>query len=75
MRRKVSLARRRTLVAARPSWVSGAARLVDLGGTFDRYFIGHLPPRNGEAALARDWEQVGSDIASAMHLVDPENAE
>ncbi len=55
------------LRVARPSWISGAARLVDLGGIYTRYALQRVPqpPSNG---LSGDWEVVGSDLKNAWNV-------
>jgi hypothetical protein len=65
-RRIVLRARSRKLVAARPSWASGAARLLDLGGTFDSFALQVTPHKTDAEAIAADWAAVGADLASAM---------
>jgi hypothetical protein len=49
-----------------PSFVSGAARLLDWWGTYDSYNVS----RNGQEADAKamfsDWRMVGQDLADAM---------
>ena len=67
------MTRRRALQTARPSWISGAARLVDLGGTFDRYGLARLSSAFGEQALLRDWEKVGLRLSNAMRRVEEES--
>jgi hypothetical protein len=70
-RRIVFRARKRTLVAARPSWASGAARLVDLGGVFDRYALQTSPAKTVAEALASDWAMVGEDLHNAIEAHVP----
>lgn len=48
-----------------PRWHDGAARLLDLGGTFDL----RLPYESNEQALAEDWVIVREDLRRALvHL-------
>lgn len=53
-------------LCADPSWLSGAARILDLGGTFDVY----NSSENGEEADAKatysDWYMVGEDLQHAI---------
>ena len=57
--------RKQMLSAARPTWISGAARLVDLGGVFDRYLMRSGQAPSPAANLARDWQVVGERITKA----------
>lgn len=50
---------------AQPSWLSGAARTLDLGGTFDRYNVSPSPEEADARAIANDWMTVGCDLAIA----------
>ena len=52
---------------AKPSLTSGAARLLDLGGTFPRYNRSRSPKEADVNALYSDWYSVGYDIADAMN--------
>jgi hypothetical protein len=47
-----------------PSFASGAARVLDLGGTFDEYNSSPTPDDADAQALWSDWAVVGQD----MHL-------
>ena len=51
---------------SRPSFLSGLARTLDIGGVFDQ-----TPSTGGynadSRALADDWRAVGSDLLAAMH--------
>jgi hypothetical protein len=51
----------------RPSFLSGAARILDLGGTFDR----RQSSANDEdfRALQGDWAVVGEDMRAAIEAV------
>lgn len=53
-------------LTADPSFVSGAARLLDWWGLYDTYNVS----RNGQEADAKamfsDWRIVGQDLADAM---------
>ncbi len=53
-------------LTAEPSFVSGAARLLDWWGTYDSYNVS----RNGREADAKamfsDWRMVGQDLAEAI---------
>jgi hypothetical protein len=48
---------------AQPSFISGMARLLDMGGLFDSYNISDQPD---SVALFADWRVVGQDIQDAI---------
>jgi hypothetical protein len=54
---------------ARPSFVSGAARALDLGGTFDDYNRSRNEEDADARALKGDWAAVGSDMQKAIDTV------
>ncbi|HXE09291.1 MAG TPA: hypothetical protein VN612_15415 [Acidobacteriaceae bacterium] len=51
---------------AQPSYVSGAARLVDLGGVFDKYNKSNSEQEADSRALASDWAAIGNDLSLAL---------
>lgn len=51
---------------ARPSLKSGAARVLDLGGTFDLYNTSESGEQADLAALEHDWHCVGSSLRWAI---------
>ncbi len=51
---------------ALPSFWSGAARVLDLGGTFDVYKTAASGALADQEALAGDWLAVGRDMEQAM---------
>ena len=51
---------------ANPSLTSGAARLLDFGGTFDQYNDSGTPKEADANATIADWCVVGDDIREAM---------
>jgi hypothetical protein len=57
---------------AEPSFVGGAARVLDLGGTFDRYNISPTPADADHRALVGDWNMVGQDLREAIEKVKEE---
>lgn len=59
---------------ATPSFLTGAARLVDLGGVFDKYNGSGSEEEADSRALASDWLVVGDDLRKAMENVDKEIA-
>lgn len=54
---------------ATPSFVSGAARALDLYGTFDRYNSSASEREADLKAMWADWSIVGYDIFGAMKQV------
>ncbi len=51
---------------ADPSFLSGAARMLDLGGAFDEFDGSLTPAQADELAMRRDWNAVGADLIGAM---------
>ena len=51
---------------AMPSGLSGAARSLDLGATFDAYNDSPTGQIADARALFADWHQVGEDLVEAM---------
>jgi hypothetical protein len=51
---------------ARPSFVEGMARTMDLGGTLDAYNERMHPMDSDRAAMHSDWEAVGADLLAAV---------
>jgi len=50
----------------RPSFLEGAARVVDVGGTLNRYNRSETPEEADALAMYADWKAVGEDIRRAM---------
>jgi hypothetical protein len=51
---------------ALPSTLSGAARLVDLGGIFDQHNTCATEAESDARALRSDWDAVGYDLGQAL---------
>ncbi len=51
---------------ARPSWISGVGRLVDLWGCFEDFNYSPTTVVADERALYSDWRMVGEDLARAI---------
>ena len=51
---------------ATPSFISGAARVLDMCGTYDAYNAGLTQREADYKALFSDWRIVGQDIFGAM---------
>ena len=54
-----------TFLFARPSFVEGMARVVDLGSTMQVYNGSKSEKEADTKALKKDWEAVGEDILGA----------
>lgn len=54
------------LLFARPSWLSGVARSLDLAGQFDDYNESATGEMADAKALFCDWRIVGESLANAM---------
>lgn len=54
---------------ALPSAWSGAARLIDLGGVFDRYNYSSSDAEADRRALVSDWAHIGHDLTLAVRSV------
>ena len=57
---------------ARPSWLSGFARVLDLFGVFDVYNQSRTPEEADAKAMYADWRIVGQDIMEAVSHFDSE---
>ena len=51
---------------ANPSFISGMARVLDLGSTLNEYNYSAYPEKADYYAVNSDWRIVGSDIRTAM---------
>jgi len=51
---------------ARPSFIGGVSRVVDLGSTLNEYNSTFIPAVADYYALKSDWLMVGSDIQAAI---------
>lgn len=51
---------------ASPDFISGFARVVDLGGTFDVYNASESEIEADNKAIQNDWATVGKDMTSAV---------
>lgn len=57
-----AMGRYTTRLYARPSYLSGAARTLDIGGTFDSYVMSRTPQEADLAALASDFMATADDF-------------
>jgi len=51
---------------AHPSFLSGAGRVLDLGGTFDGYNESPSPAEADRLAMRADWKAVGDALGEAL---------
>ena len=61
-----------TLLFATPSYLSGAARTLDLGGTFDDYNDMPTGEMADAAAMQSDWYAIGEDLRHAIQQYEQE---
>jgi len=54
------------LLAIRPSFIEGVARILDLAGSLSEYYESPDPEEADYLALRGDWYTTGQDIQSAM---------
>ncbi len=52
---------------ARPSFLSGCSRVLDMGSTFDEYNQDDTPREADRLALQGDWYSVGDDLRYVIH--------
>ncbi len=57
---------------ARPSFLTGVARLFDFWGLFDDYNTSPDPETADSRAIGADWRSVGEDIRGAMRSYEEE---
>ena len=57
---------------AQPSFASGAARVLDLWGSFDDYNISESPLEADGKAIASDWLIVGQELCDAFEQQEEE---
>jgi hypothetical protein len=55
-----------TFLFARPSFIEGMARVVDIGGTLNVYNTSTTPELADFFAMYADWLATGGDIVSAI---------
>ncbi len=56
-----------TFLFARPSFVEGVARVMDLGTTLQIYNESKTPEEADFKAMKKDWQAVGDDIVYAIN--------
>lgn len=61
-----------TFLFARPSFIEGVARVMDIGATMQVYNDSKTEKEADLKALKKDWEAVGEDILSAIEKYEQE---
>ena len=56
---------------ALPSFLTGFARVLDIGATLTEYNTDDDPQEADRSAMVSDWCAVGDDLAGAMHGFRP----
>jgi hypothetical protein len=62
-------------LVATPSWLSGAGRVLDLGGQFDEYNDSPSIEAADAKALFSDWRSIGESIMSVLKREPQSEAE
>lgn len=57
------------LLFARPSFLEGVARLVDVGGSLNTYNISRTGQEADARALQNDWRAIGHDVRVALEKI------
>ena len=52
---------------ARPSFLEGYARAIDIGATLNQYNTNKTPEEADAAAIRSDWQAVGDSLQSAIN--------
>jgi hypothetical protein len=58
---------------ARPSFIEGVARMVDLAGSLNTYNDSRTPEEADARALSQDWKAVGHDMRVALDQLSAES--
>lgn len=61
-----------TFLFARPSFVEGMARVMDIGATMQVYNNSKTEKEADLKALKKDWEAVGEDVVNAAKQYEQE---
>jgi hypothetical protein len=61
-------------LSASPSFLSGAARILDLGGVYDSYNLSSNAAEADAKALYSDWAMTGEDLQASIDGFDAEHA-
>lgn len=60
---------------ARPSFIEGIGRIVDLSGSLNTYNRAPTPEEADARALYEDWKAVGHDLSVALEQLRAESGE
>ena len=60
---------------ARPSFIEGVGRIVDLSGSLNTYNRSRTPEEADARALYEDWKAVGHDLTVALEQLRTESGE
>lgn len=52
---------------ARPSFMEGFARVIDIGGTLNIYNVDETEQEADAKALSSDWWAIGDDLRYSLH--------
>ena len=58
-------------LVGRPSYLEGAARLFDFGGSLDTYNVSRTPQEADARALRSDFAMIGKDLRNALESSKP----
>ena len=64
-----------TFLFANPSYVSGAAHLLDFWGTYDTYNQSRTREEADAIALYADWRSVGEELLQALNQATAQSRE
>ena len=60
---------------ARPSFIEGVARIMDIGGTLNEYNYASDGQEADAIAIWSDWAVIGQDMYKAMGIYREENSD
>jgi hypothetical protein len=64
-----------TFLFANPSYISGAAHLLDFGATYDTYNHSRTREEADAIALYADWRSVGEELLQALNQATAQSRE
>ena len=59
-------------LVAKPSFLSGIARVLDIGSSLPTYNLSETPAEADAKAIRSDWGNVGKDLAHAIGVIEDE---
>ena len=72
---EMAMGERSDFLYARPSFLSGMARVLDLGATLREFNSSLIPEQADAIALRTDWAIIGNDIRGVAATVERELGE